>query len=804
MTASHRRPRRRVELRRGLVDLAKSALLLVAVPVAIARLWIVRPLPSHLFYKASLSSSSLWLHLVLLAVGLIWLAPAAHLVRDLFGAFFGNRRTTSSSWSARWAASIAALLIASSAGSIAAATVSRPPVTTAAPGTTSRGDQLLADADPRVVGTNECLADLAARLLGDADRWPELARANLGLRQVDGMHFVDANLLRPGWCVQSSAPHATAERTTPVSLHGATLAELSLIGLGILTSAGLARRVRLLRRAAASLRALGERFAPPDFEAGNLDAFLAPFAEGSLLDWIEVANRLLGSLTYANGAPEVLLVRAGSDAVEFVLAEERPAPLPFRSHHGGRFWSLPLDGDLESWRRRSEGATRHVAALVPVGEANDSVYLLALGAGRRLALDGDDEDVRRVLSGIVDALRVMPWAPELDVELLGIEPPPTSEQSYQFFSTTPATLEELAARATIEPPSRPPLVLAAPGTDPEVLNVVAPFAGVVASGGPGTAILRVAGEHGLLAPFALDLRLSAPGPEQQRRFELLLAEASRSPAMVDPAVLDPRHEGGSDATDELPAAEAVEVCLLAGRPDLRGAVTPPADRDLPRVVELVAFLALHRHGVSRSQLTTALFGRATLHGAPARLDVLLAAVRRTLGSDGEGRPRLQLVAGDHVRLGDDVSCDWERLRSALAAARHVSPHAAVSLLGEAFALLDGEGFARWLAYDWLVAEGLLEELRADVVDAAHQLATLALAGNDHDTAAHAIALGRALEPASEILARDQMVFAAERGDLPAAEQAYEELEIALGELGGNEPAPETRALFLRLGEDRPA
>ncbi len=619
--------------------------------------------------------------------------------------------------------------------------------------------------------------------------------------------------MRAGWCL---APPTDAGAAAPVGGHpasGTLLAELSLLGLGVVGSAALARRVHLLRRAAASLRSPGERLPAPSSEAGGISSLLAPLAVGSLLDWIECANRLLGATAVGRpAAADALLVRAGPDAVEFLFATEAPAPPPpFRAHSGGRFWTLPLEGDLDALAAQGAGARRYLPALLPVGEHEGSVYLLALGAGRRLLIEGASDDVARTLTGFVDCLRVLPWAEDLDVELLGLPAPPSAEQSYQLFSSTPAALRELAARAAEGATWRQrPLVVAAPGAggaSEGLLEEVGRISGIVACSGRATATLRVEGRRGQLLPFGLELTVSAPEGEQQRRFELLLAEASRSPALVDPSDLGlaaPPVATGAPQ-HELPPAGEIEVRLLDGAPRCVGAAFGPAERDAARVTELVSYLALHPEGVSRRALVGALFGRATLHGAPVRLDLLIAATRRALGSEESGHGRLELTTGEHLRLAGSVTSDWMRFRGALARAHALDPAGAVSLLTEALALLDGGGLARWPPYDWLLAEGLLEELRGEAVDASHQLAVLSLAGGDRGRAARAIEVGRSLEPASEMLARDLMVLAADSDDAEAARRVYTELEAALALLGGNEPSAETRALYLRLvsGAGRP-
>ena len=820
--ARHAAVSRRRELRRGLVALAKSLVLVVAVPLAIIRLWLARPLPGHLLSAGSLTEAAFWLHVVLVVLALLWVAAAASLARELAGAFGGAGDGRPNSWSSRWAGAIAALLLATSATSIATASLGRPTLTElrASPRATNGAASAFEESTPNrsvVVSAGECLADLARRGLGAPELWPALARENLGRLQPDGSRFVDANLLRAGWCLELpptavgaapdiAAPHGTTRGSDGEShaAGGAGLPELALVGLGILTSAALVRRLRRLRRVADSLRAPGERLGAPSVEAGATEALLAPLGEGRLLDWIDVANHLLG----AHGAPgELLLVRAGPEAVEFLFSEPGEAPAPFRARPGGRWWALPLESDLEDCRRAARGAGRLTPCLVPIGDDDEAVYLLGLGTGRRLVLEGPDEEVSRVLQGLLTALRVLPWAEELDIELLGLLPPPPEEQCYQLSKSSPAALHALAEspptprRETRPSWRREPLVMLAPdaGTGAEAaaagLNGVA---GVISTSGTGTERLEVRGRRGVLAPYGLELALAAPDPDQQHLIELLLAEASRSPTFVPlaPSRDAPVHDRA--LSEGLPVAGQVEVRLLGGAPELRGRSEEAAPRDAARVIELVAYLVLHGSRATVEEVSGALFGRAALLGAPRRLDLLLAAAHRVLGNAPDGRRLLRVEGGGHIELAPEVSSDWSRLRLGIASARPAPPEGAVELLRAALGLLDAPAFAAAAHYDWLLAEGLLGELRSEILDAAHHLATLALAVADRELARIAIDIGRHLEPASELLARDLIVLHSGAGEAERAAAVYAQLEAALGELGGNEPSTETRDLLGQL------
>ncbi|MGD0742491.1 MAG: bacterial transcriptional activator domain-containing protein [Acidimicrobiales bacterium] len=817
----------RAVLSTGLAALAKAAVLVVGVPLALVRLWFLAPVPRHLSALAPAGSVSAWAHLAVAAAGIAWALATASLAHGVWSALRRHESLETGSWSSRWAGAIAGLVLLATAGTSLAATGSAHPATV--PVATVPAVRRPAVRPPPAAATrraaptltvrpDECLADVAVRATGCVDDWPLLARLNLGRRQTDGGRMLDPARVRAGWLLAvppraaSSATNGTGETpaaSKPTPAPQRRLAELALLGLGIVTTCALARRLRNLRRASSSGRRPQERLVAPARRFGEARAALEPFADAPLIDWIDGANSLLWRLVRDQDteAPEVRLVRAGPDGIELLLAAPRPeAPWPFLPRRDGRWWVLDPAAELGDFGPLGPADGRLLPSLVPLGDDEQASYLLVVGRGRRLAVDGPAELVDRTLEAIVASLRTVPWAEQLAIELVGIAPPPPEEQCYQLSPSTEAVLAELAAEG--EPTTaatvadrwrREPLIVVgreanSPGCE-RVLAAAGRVAGIVAAGQTGTERLVVGADHAVLQPYGIELSAVTPTTGQFALLDGLLAEARRA-ATVVPVRPGPTTDRARLAT--VPVAGRVEVRLLRPEPSLVGLATAPCDRDAPRVVELLAFLALHG-GVAPVEATAAaLFARSEPASRRARTANVALAARTALGP-GPGGRRLLAHHRDELVLDPAVTCDLVRCRRALAAAPHVEPPVAEELLVGALDLVEGQPLGGVAAgYAWFAAEALGEICAAEIVDGAHHLATLALASGRFELARWAIARGRLADAGSEILARDLMAVAGADDDAGAARAAFRELEATLERLGGGEPSLETRALLEAL------
>ncbi len=634
---------------------------------------------------------------------------------------------------------------------------------------------------------------------------------------------------------------AGAARTRHVAVPGPAvprrhLDELAILGVGVLGAVGLARRLRSQRRARSCLRRPGERVATPATEAGHAASLLEPLADAELLDWVDVANRLLwrGCRRRAHEAPsaplpEVRRVRVGPDGVELELWEPIPDAVEgFTAREHGWTWSLDTDGGLAVLSSLATGCGRYAPLLVPVGDAADASYLVALGPGRRLSVDGvvapgqaylpvgdaapaegcppAETSAKRALAGILVALAATPWSDELEVELVGTPLAPGTARLLGLNTSSAAELAELARDEATSPLDRlgsawsaELLVVVGPSpssgcgaaVDDTLLDAVGGRAGIVSLGGAAPDRVVVEADRLVLEPGGIELQRACPTPAQLALLTELLEESAADPLPVVPA------PGGAGPVASPPGP--IEIRLLRRTPDVVGWVAEPPSKDRARVVELLAFLALHGYAASGDRIRSAVFSRGGRSATLGRVHNVCSTARRALGAAPDGSSYLPAATRGRYRLDPSVTTDWARFEARRLRALEAEPDEAVTLLGDALEMLESPPLADTACgWDWMLAEGLLATIAASIVDAAHHLATLGLAAGDTARARWAIAKGRSVEPWSETLARDTMVLADAEGDRDAVRRTWQDLEGALDRLDGNEPSPETRALFESL------
>jgi len=627
-----------------------------------------------------------------------------------------------------------------------------------------------------------------------------------------------------------------ATRPAAPTLPRRHLDELAILGVGLLGATGLARRLRSQRRARECLRRPGERVMTPAHDTGRAAALLDPLADVELLDWVDVANRLLWRecrrrAEHSPGAPlpQIRRVRVGPDGVDLeLLAPITEAVAGFTAREHGRVWSLDTGDGLAALSARAHSCGRYAPLLVPVGDAADASYLVALGPGRRLSIDGTlpyepchvptavDTAADRsasehatqagTLAGILVALSGVPWSSELQVEIVGATLPDNTTRRLGLNTSSATELAELARDPATTQLDRlasnwSPELLVVVGSDPvggdrarvddALLDEVGRRAGIVSLGGPAADRIVVGDGCLLLEPGGIELHPLSPTTAQLGLLEQLLEESESDPLPVVAASGGPRPRPGPPGP--------VEIRLLRRTPEVLGWVAEPSSKDRSRVIELLAFLALHGHAASGDRIRSSVFSRGEHSATLGRVHNVCSTARRALGSAPDGHSYLPAATRGRYRLDPAVTTDWERFEAMRLLALDAEPAEAVTLLSEALEMLESPPLADVACgWDWMLAEGILAAIVAAIVDAAHHLATLGLATGDAARARWAIAKGRIVEPWSETLARDTMTLADAEGDRDAIRRAWQDLEGALDRLDGNEPSPETRALFESL------
>jgi hypothetical protein len=222
----------------------------------------------------------------------------------------------------------------------------------------------------------------------------------------------------------------------------------------------------------------------------------------------------------------------------------------------------------------------------------------------------------------------------------------------------------------------------------------------------------------------------------------VLVSRQRSPRATETLVLG---EAANPAT-----SRAVRVELLRAEPVVVGLVEPFTATLRRRCVEMVAYLALHRHEpVTGDRLRTRVLAHADADASLRTLANTASSVRRSLGYDERG-PRLHPVSSAGLYLTHDVDSDVEEFHRLVAEARASESRA---LLVEALSLVQGEPLASALrGFEWFLAEGHWARLLREGEWAALALSRWALGDGDVDLAFWAIERGRLLDPYSDALA----------------------------------------------------
>ncbi|RBO79800.1 winged helix-turn-helix domain-containing protein [Nocardia puris] len=220
----------------------------------------------------------------------------------------------------------------------------------------------------------------------------------------------------------------------------------------------------------------------------------------------------------------------------------------------------------------------------------------------------------------------------------------------------------------------------------------------------------------------------------------------------------------------------------------------------PRLRELLAVLALHPRGLSRSQLTELLWGQRPADRSSGVLTNTLSRLRTALGAATGGRFN-EPLADDrvHYRLSETaVSVDWWDFTAAVTARRRASNDTDRTAACRAITAIATEELAPDLTDAW--TEPIRESARRDTHNA---LGWLATHDADHDPRAtlELLETTAQTDPYNEALWRDILRQHARLGEYPALDRAYALLTRKLAEIGET-PSRETVQLLehLRRGE----
>jgi DNA-binding SARP family transcriptional activator len=261
------------------------------------------------------------------------------------------------------------------------------------------------------------------------------------------------------------------------------------------------------------------------------------------------------------------------------------------------------------------------------------------------------------------------------------------------------------------------------------------------------------------------------------------------------APVDPLHTPPPPIAGPRHAAPALQVKVI-GELEILG----PSEQLLPKQAELLLALVLHAPaGVSISGLCT-LLGSDADHPRPAdSIRQLITRTRKRLGQAPDGEEYIiHLGSGIYIPHGQ-LSLDWTNFTALAVRGRSERSR---ERLRTAMALVRGEPFAG--CYHWWIDVGLVETIRAEIIDTAELLAQLEMAAGDPRAAAYAARAGLTAEPAAEQLWRAVMRAEYEVGNPEGVASAWTGCLDAITAIAPDgEPHPDTQQLFRQLSTRAP-
>ena len=202
-----------------------------------------------------------------------------------------------------------------------------------------------------------------------------------------------------------------------------------------------------------------------------------------------------------------------------------------------------------------------------------------------------------------------------------------------------------------------------------------------------------------------------------------------------------------------PRSGDLRVEMLRADPVVVGIVEPFTPTLRRRCIEMVAYLALHRHEpVTGERLRTRVLVHADVEASSRTLANTASSVRRSLGLDVQG-PRLHPVSSSGLYATHGVTSDVEMFSTLVTRARQLRVDDAAPLAHEALLLIKGEPLASTLrGFEWFLAEGFAARLARDGEWAALALHHTAMRKRNYELAFWSLQQGLLIDPYSDALA----------------------------------------------------
>jgi hypothetical protein len=299
-----------------------------------------------------------------------------------------------------------------------------------------------------------------------------------------------------------------------------------------------------------------------------------------------------------------------------------------------------------------------------------------------------------------------------------------------------------------------------------------------------------------LEPLGIEVEPPGLAREQVEVLAEVVRFADRAPVVTEERVDEPPLDRGV----ELEEPNWTILVRVLGTVDVVDRDGRAAEFERAKSLELITWLAEHRHGATRSGARAALWETEVRDASFANV---VSDARRGLArlvTPPEGEEWLGRTLTEQLPLQAAVVTDASLLERRVAAARRFAdPRRAIEVLRPGLDLVRDVPFAG-TAFLWPDSEGWVSHLMLLVTSAAAELARRSLEIDDAETVFWATGRGLSVVPGHEELIALRMRAHAATGDLAAVRAEWQSYERVLDAdtWSDGEPSPKLAALRLEL------
>ena len=538
---------------------------------------------------------------------------------------------------------------------------------------------------------------------------------------------------------------------------------------------------------------------------------------------LELALRAVaGRLGRSAAEARVLAVRRTSDAIEVVLDRPAALELPWRAGtEDGRTWGLPASVPLHELTDDARAVAPPCPALVGLGHdeggAEVFVDLEAAGVLDLGALASGPDAARHVAA----TLAVTPLADELRVVTVGeVLPDLAGRHEVRAMADLRGVVAEIEAmtapiaaatggdRSTFRlrsvaghEPWEPVIVILTDPPSPQdpswdaLITLVFGNRGVAVVGAGVPEATLVAADDGAIRVGRWTVR---PHGLDDAGAALLAAALEEPPVDL---IADEFDDGTENVEDE-PAPEDDHPWTLMvrvlGPVDVVSTDGMSAEFERPKALELVVWLAQHRHSATRTGARAALWEADVSN---ASFSNVVSEARRALAglaAPPTGEEWVARTYAERLPLHAEVVLDADIVRSCLSRAQHLPDDEAIEELRGALSLVRGVPYSG-RCYLWPDAEALPATLTLLVTTVAVELGRRLLDRDEVDEVLQVTAVGLEVLPGHEELVGLRLRAHAARGDRAALRHEYACYEQSLlADPWAGDPSPTLVALRQEL------